>query len=456
MSEPKEMQRTVGAAGAAVTIVGLVIGISIFILPGTLAATTGPAVTLSYGLASLMALFTCVVAAQVGAAFPVSGASFVAVSRLLSPVWGFTIVWMLLGGAAVAVALLGFGFADYLQLVWPSVDRQATAILLVLGLGGLNLLGVRDTVIGQTLMVAVFMVALAVFCIAGLVNLNADLLTPFMPNGMKPVLAATIPAFFSYAGFIIIPEIAGEIRNPGRNLPLALAISFVAVLVVYQIVSVAVVGLIPWEQLGEVNAPVGEAAALVLPRPVATAITLTAVAAAASSVNVLLLGPSRDVLALARVKVFPEVMAKLSKKHGEPVRGVVFMTVLSLICAAFGRGITEYATLAVLGLLVFQVVVGAAILFLPRKLGSLYERAGFKLGRFALPFFGGGLVILSLIFLVIAIQGSPRTGLVAGSYMTAGLAYYAWRRSYLRKRDVYVDANIRQEVEAVSQERLER
>ena len=112
-----EMKRTMGVTGTVMTLVGLVIGVSIFILPGQLAAIAGPAMLVSYLIAALIALFSCVVAAQVGSVLPISGASFVAISRLLSPFLGFIVVWVTLGGAAVAVALLASGFADYAVLI---------------------------------------------------------------------------------------------------------------------------------------------------------------------------------------------------------------------------------------------------------------------------------------------------------------------------------------------------
>jgi APA family basic amino acid/polyamine antiporter len=103
-------------------------------------------------------------------------------------------------------------------------------------------------------MVFALLLALTVFALAGLVNMDTDRLTPFMPNGFSPVLAATVQAFFSYAGFMVIIEIGGEIKNPTRNIPLALAISFITVLLLYTLVSVAIVGVIPWQELGDINA----------------------------------------------------------------------------------------------------------------------------------------------------------------------------------------------------------
>lgn len=430
------MTRSVGAAGAAVTLIGFVIGISIFILPGSLAASTGPAVVLSYLMAAVLAVFTCVVAAQLGVVFPVSGASFVAVSALVSPFWGFILVWMMFGGVAVGAALLAFGFADYLRVFLPSVDRGVAAAGIIVGLGGLNLLGIRDTVIGQTLMVAAFMLALAVFCVAGLWHVDTELLHPFAPNGLGPVVLAAIPAAFSYSGFVLIMEIGGEVKDPVRNIPRALALSFGVVLVTYTFVSLTLTGIVPWQELGASDAPVSEAAARMLPDWLAQYITLTTIAAAATSINALLLAYSRDVLALARVRLLPSLLGRISARHGEPVYGVIFLTALALAALLLGGNIAEYATLAVVSMLVLQILIGMAVLVLPRRMPERYAASAFRLPVWLIGFFSVGLVLLSIGFLVIALWGSTQVTTAAGAFAAAGACYYGLRRRWLRRRGV--------------------
>lgn len=442
MSEP-DVQRTVGVGGVVVTVVGLVIGISIFILPGALAATAGPAVVVSYAIAGLMALFSCVVAAQIGVVFPTSGASFVAVNRIVSPAAGFAAMWLMIGGAAVAIALVAYGFADYALLLLPGLDRFASALLVVAVLTILNLLGVRQTVIGQGVMVVVFLVALGVFCTAALVALDPDLLTPFMPRGLGPVLAAAVPAFFSFAGFTVIIDIGGEVEEPGRTLPIALASSFLLVLVAYLAVSLSIVGVVPWQELEGVGAPVGETARRILPTWTLGGITVAVLAAAATSINALLLGFSRDVLALARVRAFPGAFAAVSPRHGEPTRGVLLVAGLAVIAIASGGTITGLATLVVVALLVLQAALGLTAVLLPLRVPELYRRAGFRLGRVALTFFGAGLIALSVSFLVVAAWGNLPVVMVGGGWLLLGLVYFALRRASLRRRGVELEELMR-------------
>lgn len=437
------MKRDVGTTGATVTLVGLVIGISIFILPGTLAASAGPAVIASYALASFLTLFVCVVAAQIGCLFPVSGATFVAVGRLISPFFGFVTVWMMFGGVSVAIALLGYGTTDYLQQLLPGVNRPVAAYGLVLVLAALNAVGMKANVAGQTLMVAVFAIALAVFIVAGVSNVDSTLLTPFAPNGWWPVAAAAIPAFFSFAGFMILIDIGGEIRDPARTIPRALGLSFAIVLLTYGLVSLSIVGTIPWRELGGIAAPVGEAASRILPSWVVAVIAAAAVAAGATSINGLLLGYSRNVLALARAGIFPEVLAKVSSRHGTPVNGILFLTALALVGLSLESGVTELASTIAIALLILQVFLGISVLAVPRKIGARYEAAPFKLGRAALWFFGGGLILFSLAFLAIAVSNNPGSVPFAACHLLVGSAYYLARRRHLLKQGIALDQRIR-------------
>lgn len=218
--------RKIGLWGAITTLVGFVIGVSIFLLPGQLAATTGPAVILSYAIASTIGIFSCLVAAQLGAVLPVTGASFICVARCLSPLLGFIQIWFIITGVALSMALIASGFADYFVGMFPNVDTTLCAVLIILLIGGLNLLGVDASVKIQFAMVAVILFVLLVFSVVGLAEMELARLTPFMPNGMSSVLTAAIPAFFSYAGFLMIVELGGEIERPNRNIPLTLLFSF--------------------------------------------------------------------------------------------------------------------------------------------------------------------------------------------------------------------------------------
>lgn len=424
MKNVAEIKRSIGLSGAVFTLVGFTVGVSIYILPGQLAANAGPGVVLSFIIAALMASLSCLVAAQIGSIFPTSGASLVVISKLLSPFLGFAQTWLLLGTASVGTAFLAYGLADYLALMVPGLDRKTVAVLAILSFGGVNLLGARASVAVQGLMVITFIVALIIFVTAGLFKLDASLLVPFMPNGFSAVLAAAIPAYFSWTGFMVIIEIGGEVRDPGRNIPLALLISFVIVLLIYTAVTIVLVGVMPWYELGANNASVGQAAGLILPAALAKFIGLTAILAAATSINALLLAYSRDVLALARAGMFPRVFAGISPTHGEPVGGVVLLTTMAVVAAAIGASILQYVIIVVMAVMLLQILLAVAAIRIPTVMPEEYKRSRFKINNGPLKLCAVALIVGSTMFLFIGILEDSGAALMALVYVAVGVVYY--------------------------------
>lgn len=441
------MQRTIGLRGSVVTLVGFVIGAGIFLLPGELAATAGPGVVISYGIASIVVMFSCVIAAYIGATFPFSGASFVYSTRMTAPILGFLMVWLIIAGVSMSVALVAHGFAEYFDILVPGMNKGLVAIAVVALFGGINALGARASVGAQTLMVILFMAAIVVFSVVGIAQVNTDLLVPIAPNGYAPVLMAAVPALFSYAGFSMIIDIGGEIRNPSRTIPLALLISFLIVWLCYSGVSLTIVGHIPWQELAANKAPVATVAAAIFPKWTTNLVTYTVLAAAATSLNGLLLGYSRDVYVLSRVRIFPAVLSRLSQKHREPYCSVLLLTVTSIIAVLIGAKISEYATVIVIGLMLAQVLLGVATLRLPTVMPDRSAKAAFELSSFWRVFLALGLIVSSTVFIVVGVLQAPGSGLLLGLLILAGAAFYVLRKRFLKSRGIDMEEEVMAHIE---------
>lgn len=429
------MEPRIGVFGATITIVGLVVGASIYILPGTIAASAGPGVLLSYALAGATAIFSCIIAAQIGAAFPATGASYVAVSELLSPLIGFLAVCLMITAACVANALLAFGFADHVRLFFPDVSRTPLAIGLVLGLGLLNTLGVRETVLVQTLLVAAFLSGIGLVIAVALPRVDADLLTPVLPNGLAPVLSGAVAAYFSFTGFNMIIELGGELKSPERTIPASLFISFITVALFYLLASLSIVGVIPWRELSSVEAALGETAMRLLPRPAAQFVILTAIAATASTVNALFLGYSRDLLALSQARLLPRIVGARSARAKEPVVAVGILVSLSLFAVLTGARIIEFATITVVAVMALQILLGVATLRMVwGGRDSFLLRAKFRLAKGWLAFFSIGLIALSCGFLVVVVMESARQLMICLGLVGAAIVFYFARTTHLARR----------------------
>lgn len=442
------MERTIGLRGAVVTLTGFVIGASIFLLPGELAATAGPGVVVSYGIASVIVAFSCVIGAHIGTMFPVSGASFVYATRLTAPLWGFLMIWLTIAGVSMSVALVAHGFAGYFNVLFPGADRMLVAVLVVLVFGVINMRGAVASVRVQSLMVIAFMTAVTAFAVTGTAQVDTGLLIPVAPNGYGPVLAAAVPAVFSYAGFLVIIDIGGEIRNPSRTIPLALLISFMIVWLGYSSVSLAIVGHIPWQQLAGHGAPVVAVAQSIFPAWAAGLFTYAVLVGMATSINGLLLGYSRDVYVLARVRLLPGIIATTSRRNGQPHFAVALLTVASVLAVLIGARISEYARVVVMALMLAQVLLGVATLRLPAMPSARPAAGAFALSPSWRVFFAAGLIVVSTAFFFIGVLAAPRSALLLVLFALAGCAYYLARRHALKSRGVDMEAAVIQHIDA--------
>ncbi len=427
MSATDPQKKTIGLPGAIFTIVGFVVGISIFILPGQIASLAGPGVVLSYGIAGIGALFSCLVAAQISALVPRAGAGFLSVATFLSPFWGFILVWLMFGGVSLAVALLGYGFADYLDAILPGMNRQYVAAGVVLVCGSLNLLGASTAVWVQGLLVVLLILVLGVFSGAGLASIVPDNLTPFLPNGWTPVLTSAVPAFFSFAGFMMIIELGGEIRNPQRNVPHALFWSFIIVGGFYMAVSMALVGIIPWYDLKDVSAPIALAAGKLFPPYAITIVSFSALVAAATSINAMVLGYSRYVVPLGKTKMVPGFIAWQSEKYNAPVYGILFIVLLALAAVFMESTIIGLATGIVIALMGTQVLIGLALLLFHASGKQKDTARAFDLGRRGTYIAAIGLITISVIFMLLGMTSNGKANPALAAYVIAGALLY-WTR----------------------------
>ena len=424
------LSRTVSLPSAAFIVVGYVVGATIFILPGSLAAGTGPAVFIAYALAAIPAIIACFAMAQIGSALPVSGAIYVLLRDALSPYFGFIYLWIMVSMAAVVIPLVAFGFADYLGYFWPGLNAKAVAAMLVVLFIVLNGLGMNIASMAQNVMVVIFLVALVIFGLGGVVAGDVANLQPLFPKGYSVLTIAAITAYFSYAGVFVIAEIAGEIRNASRNIPLAILLAFAIIIFIYALVPLALNMIIPWQELADTPMAVVTASGLFLPQSVVTFIAIAALFAAATSVNGIMMGLSRDFFQGASSGLFPKMFAVVNDRTHAPDRAVVLVGALSLVGVAIGGTITSYAQLALIGLMVVQIMTGVALIRLPAALPEAYQQSRFKLSKGWLVFIGVAYIAFSAFFLVMLANMKLQLLLIGLTFLLVGVIYQqVWART---------------------------
>jgi basic amino acid/polyamine antiporter, APA family len=436
LTEAQHTERSIGLWGAVMTFVGLIIGASIYILPGQLAATAGPSVILAYLLGGVMAFFTCILAAQIGSVITRSGGGFHAITTLISPMVGFVCMWLVLVAVVLVSALVALGFADYLRVYFPQLNQLPVALSLVGLFCIINIVGTRASIISQSAMTVVFLLAMAVFIAAALLEVELTNLIPFMPAGLDGMMMAVVPAYIAWTGVTVLIEIGGEIKDPAKNVPRALMIGFIIVVVFYISVCIALVGVVPWDTLGQYDAPVVAVAERVLPGWVVNFITLSALLASATSLNSLMLAYPRDVYAMSRQGLFPALLGKLSGVHAVPANAVIVVSIFIAMAIMMGGAITDYASMAVMAILLVQVVLAVAVTRIPRVMPEQYSVSSFRLSGTTIRVSAVVVTLSSLGLVIGAAIDDPAKGLFLVGLTVVGSAYYALRVRYLARSRV--------------------
>lgn len=437
-------RRQISLLGAVSILVGFVVGASIFVLVGPLAGEVGPGLPLAYALAAIPAIFACLYNIQLAGALPTTGANYVAGTRFISPAAGFVTTWMIIVGACFGVPLLAVGFAAYMAELVPGTPITLTAIAVVVLLGGANLLGLRFAAVVQVIMVVLFLLALAIFVLGGIPQIDTARYSPLLPNGTSALLLAAIAAYYSFTGFTVITEVAGEVRDARRNVPRAIIISFLIVLAVYVGVTGVLTGTMDWQAAGESPAAVAESADTFLPGAVVTFISLGALFASATTINAVFTSLSRDILQLGRDGVFPEWFGRVHEKYGSPYGGILTLTGVSVVGVLLAFGIERYALITVFAFLVIHLITSTAVLRLPKLRPDLWAMSPFQFSPFWRWFTYVGMVVLAVAIMGFATYSDPVSGLVFLICSALAIPYWVLRRRTLLKAGIDLDHSMRQ------------
>jgi APA family basic amino acid/polyamine antiporter len=472
--KPQIMQRTMGLFEAVAMITGLVVGASIFVLLPTMAGMTGPSVYLAYAIAAIPALFVVLYEVQLTGTLPVTGANFVTVTRVLNPFWGAIISFAAVMAIVASNILVAVGFSQYLiafiQTFNPAFNMYPwmLSILIVAFFALINYLGVQVTNWVQAILFVAFVLGMIIFSIAGTANVNPANLTPIFPNGAMMFIVVMVLASFSWGGLVALADIGGEIKNPRRNLPLALIIAFILVLVLYTWQPFALVASWNWQEVAKAGSPaIMLQAGKLMPGIGIWIIFIAAMGAILTTINALTMSAARDLVAWARDGMLPKNVAHLHYKFKTPDIAILVVLILEVLGIIVSATIDKYALAAVLALMLIQIISAYCILRLPDKLPDLYRKSIFKFNGFWRWFTFIGTVITSGFILLMGIlldtmdaKGNPTqipyTVLVFIGVLAIGIIYYLIRKVYLKGKGIDLTANLQKVTDATLAEAEEK
>ena len=239
----KKLERTLSLPGAiAVSIGGMLSGI--FVLPGLAVGITGSSVWLAFLVAALCILPAVLSKSELGTAMPKSGGTYVYIERAFGPLFGTIAgigLWLSLLLKS-AFSLVGLSAYLYVVVNIDEAYTKAIALLALLLIFLLNVFGLKKVEKTQLFIVSVSIISLIVIIALGFNSFDTRLTEPVFSDGTDGFIAGVAFLYISYAGVTKIAAIAGEIKNPAKNLPLTMIISLFLITTIYCMVALALVG----------------------------------------------------------------------------------------------------------------------------------------------------------------------------------------------------------------------
>lgn len=375
------LKRSLGLPDVVALGINGVIGQGIFLLPGLAAALMGPASLTALGIAGLLSCLIALCFAEVASHFDKTGGAYVYAREAFGDFVGFEVGWLTCCVAVISWAALANGFtevfAHFVPAVKEPVTQKVVAIGLMTALMGLNLFGARIGASISTFFSVAKLIPLVLFIGVGAFHLQGALFEPFAPQGYGSIADATLVLLYAYVGFETLVVPAGEMKNPQKNVPIALMTVMAVVTVVYMAVLTVSVGTLP-ELAGHKN-PVAAASANVLGAIGGTIVAAgICVSVFGTNAGAALVSPRRF-FALAERGDLPKIFAAVDPDSGAPRPAIVLTWGLAVVLALTG----SFKELAVLG------VIARFLQYIPTCLAAIVFRRRYRdqpRQGFTLPF----------------------------------------------------------------------
>ena len=344
--ENKQLQKSLGIAAALSTVVGMVIGGGVFFKPQAVYTLTGGAPglgILAWIIAGILTITAGLTAAEVSAAIPKTGGMMVYIEEIYGKKLGFLTGWMqtvlFFPATAAAIAVM-FGQQAAILLNNPSlVMPMSIGVILLVGI--LNTFGSKTSGTIQTVSTVCKLIPLVLIIVFGFIKGSGDnpVMSPLVAEGISPmgiIGQLLVAILFAYDGWINVGAIAGEMKNPGKDLPKAIIGGLSIVMAINVVINLAYLWVLPASELAQYASPASIVAEKIFGPVGGKLINVGILVSVFGCLNGYLLTGPRIPYTLANQKVLPAMFGKLNK-HGVPANATLFMAVLSVIYALSGQ-----------------------------------------------------------------------------------------------------------------------
>ena len=437
----RHLVRSLGLKEAFALVVGTVIGTGVFLKAAVMSQTTGSPywVLAAWAAAGVLSFLGALCYAELGSLYPKAGGEYVFLREAYGDFAGFLFGWMRFWIATPgSIAAYGVGVATFLSAIveyGSPAGKNFIALSCIIVFSGINCFTVLVGGRMQALLTAfkiTIILALTGAIFFGGTGGSFEHLTPAGASdfrGWSAFGTAMLAALWAYDGWCNMPMAAGEIENPERNIPKALAIGMIAVFFIYAGANLSYFYALPF---GEVlsayspahtsSLPIATKAVQAVFGPTAVVVlTIAFVVSALGAMNGSILTGARIPFAMARDGLFFRRMGEIGKRSRSPVFAVVVQALIASVLALSGTfdQLTNYVVFA--SWIFYALATGALFIFrfrhpdMPRS----FRVPGY-------PFLPGVFLIASILLLGNTLMTSPQESVIGLGFILSGVPVYFW------------------------------
>ena len=386
------LKRVIGVQGLALSIVNMVIGSGIFVLPAIIGMAMGAFGIFGYIFCSIMMAAIMLCYAEVGSKITTSGGSYAYVEKAFGNFPGFIINWLFFfGWGILASAAMMNIIADSLALLWPSLLNPFIRGILFFFLMGImvviNIIGTKQANIFVKSISILKLFPIIGIIIFGFSHIKIDNLHWKNVPSLKTFSDTTLILFFAFAGFEASLGVSGEFKNPKKTVPLGIFLGGAIVLIVYLLLQTVTQGILGADIVAHKNAPLAAVAEKIIGPAGTTLLLFTAALSCFGGVSADVMATPRSLFACANDGMFPKFLGKVHSKFATPYLAIITYASLIFIFSVSG-GFKQLAILASAALLLVYLSVILATIKLRRDKEDELEKTFKVPGGLIVPFIG--------------------------------------------------------------------
>ena len=427
-----DLSRRLGMLDATAIVVGIVIGSGIFVLPNLIARNlpSSGAILSTWIVSGVLSFFGALAYAELGAMIPETGGQYVYLREAYGPMCAFVCAWTfmlaVLSGGSAWLAVTFSIYAGYFVPLTPATSKL-TSVGLIAVLSLVNYLGVREGAWVQRTFTCLKIAALLVLIGAAFWAPQSAAVgkasehSPVSFTGLGVGMAACLMA---YNGWSYVSFVAGEVRDPQRNLRRALVIGMAAVMVLYVFANLAYLKVMAIPEIASTERVGADLATRTMGSIGGTFVSLTVLLSIIGAVNGCILTAARLPFAQARDRLFFAHFGEVHPRFQTPAVAILWGGLWTVILVLSGSYETLYSY-SILAAWIFYTLSVAAVFVLRRKLPDAvrpYRMWGY-------PFTLWLFLVVSVWFVMNAFVAQPWPSFIALFIVASGvLAFWIWRR----------------------------